>query len=343
MEEFKVLLDQYMKRTGVDALAEACGISQRTLYRYIKGERLPDSIERVRKMADFFCLTPEERKRFTASFKAAYYGEEEYHNLTLVDRLLRNLNGLKEIPEADLSFSDKVLSLPADTIPLNDGETLMQTAKAIIFKEASNEKGKIRLHLDAESSFISEVLKPASTKGIRIEHVNPLHTASGSRNILEFLNDILPVVVNSENYSIYTYYEKEVSLSDERLSSLIITSEYAILANRYLTSGILFSSREMIEYCKDMFRTFKSASTEFFNTISSDTLNDSFFAQMASTAVTPTRDFHNGICMTPYLTEEMIRKYIRLERAKDVIPLLAFHVSNMKNYYSGQCSSGTEI
>lgn len=81
MSEFSELLSQHIHNKNIKTypLAQYCGLDRSNMYKIIKGQRKPTSIEMVANMCRFMQLSPNETKEMQEAYMITLIGPENYY------------------------------------------------------------------------------------------------------------------------------------------------------------------------------------------------------------------------------------------------------------------------
>lgn len=81
MPDFATLLSEHIHNKNIKtyALAQYCNLDRSNMYKIIKGQRKPSSLEMVEKMCKFMHLSPSEQADMEESYHIALIGRENYY------------------------------------------------------------------------------------------------------------------------------------------------------------------------------------------------------------------------------------------------------------------------
>ena len=81
MLDFATLLSTHIHNKDVKtyALAQFCGIDRANMYKIIKGQRKPTSLEMVHNICKFMRLSPTEQFEMEEAYRIALIGSENYY------------------------------------------------------------------------------------------------------------------------------------------------------------------------------------------------------------------------------------------------------------------------
>lgn len=275
MTPFSSLLEIYMKEKDIRtySIAQFCGIDRSNMYKIINGKRNPSSEEIVEKIAEYMRLKPMERNHLLEVYQITVMGYDTYHRRKSVQDFLMYFSRH--------TLESKGKSLRQEYVTVNVDEQNLLLRQGIVAKDRQLKKliysvlnieiqktaGKINLLMQPESNHIMDILASAGAqrKNLSIDHIfclsntNEIISDKNDYN-LYCLNNILPMFVQCVcDYRPYCYYENIVSHNNRfnLLSSMILTSEYAILFSMEEEYGMLLSEQDTIQHLKMIFQSLK--------------------------------------------------------------------------------------
>ena len=88
MPDFATLLSEHIHNKNIKtyALAQYCNLDRSNMYKIIKGQRKPSSLEMVEKMCKFMHLSPSEQADMEESYHIALIGRENYYRRKAVQQ-----------------------------------------------------------------------------------------------------------------------------------------------------------------------------------------------------------------------------------------------------------------
>ena len=93
MPDFATLLSEHIHNKNIKtyALAQYCNLDRSNMYKIIKGQRKPSSLEMVEKMCKFMHLSPSEQADMEESYHIALIGRENYYRRKAVQQFFRRI------------------------------------------------------------------------------------------------------------------------------------------------------------------------------------------------------------------------------------------------------------
>lgn len=275
MTPFSSALEFYMKEKDIKtySIAQFCGVDRSNMYKIINGRRNPSSEELVGRIAEYMRLKPKERNYLMESYQITVMGYDTYYRRKSVqDFLLSFSESTLETEERSFSYEYITMNVDEKELRLMNGivakdRHLKNLISSVLNIEIAKPKGKICLLMQPENNHITDILVSAGrgNKDLSIEHIFCLNNTndiiSDKRDYnLWCLKNIIPIFVQSScDYQPYYYYDNIVSHNNKfnLLSSMILTSEYAIVFSMEEKYGMILSGRDTIEYLKVLFYSLK--------------------------------------------------------------------------------------
>ena len=284
MKEFgEILKNVIMQKSSVKDVAQYCNISERTLYRYIKGERKPDSIEVVEKMARFLTMDPRTKTQFIEAFKAMVVGVDVYRKRQMIDAFMKSLIAMKitdKLNERPRIFAKN--SLMEGTMPIYDDRTLQMVIQHILSQRAEETDNNTLYIASGPSNMdIFESLRNTSVHSANIEHIIALSvndSESTAIDSIQYLSHLIPLVVGNSGYRVYSYF-MEANAGGELYMSypeIIIAGQEVLAYSCKSKNGILFNDSKMADFFLANFNELKKGSDPFVHALSSDTLSEDY-------------------------------------------------------------------
>lgn len=275
MTLFSTILSEHLKTKNIrtNPLAQYCGVDRSNMYKIINGKRNPGSEELVHKIADFIRLTPTERREILEAYEITITGYETYYRRRNVQDFISNFSIKKEDPCDISSYFSSTLDYSqfTDKLSINGKAKLNHTLFGVLALEAQKEHGHIKLLFQPDSDDFMDIIAAISKnkQNLKIDHIiclnNTDNITSDKRDYnLCCLQKILPMYYTCLcDYTPFCYYDSINSHNSNfnLLSSLIITSEYAITFSPQLQYGILFTSKNTLQKFCSIFDELKADTT----------------------------------------------------------------------------------
>ena len=262
---FSKILSEYIKSKNIktNLLAQYCGVDRSNMYKLISGKRNPGSEELVHKMADYMRLSPTETREILEAYRITVTGYETYYRRKTIQDFIGNFSNEADDITDISSFFSTALNPDhfSDKLPISGNTKLYHTIYTIIGLESKKEHGHIKLLFQPDSDDFMEVVASISKNktNLKIDHIiclNNTDTITTDKRDYNLccLQKIIPMYNSCLcDYTPFCYYDNIDSHNSNfnLLSSLVITSEYAITFSPQIKYGILFT-------CSDTLRKFHS-------------------------------------------------------------------------------------
>lgn len=324
MTPFSTVLEFYMKEKDIRtySIAQFCGIDRSNMYKLINGKRNPASEEIVGRISEYMRLKPMEKKRLMEAYQITVMGYDAYHRRKSVQDFLNSFPvtvpepGTEPFWGEDIIVNEQDLSSVRGTV-MKD-RRLKHLISSVLHIEAKKQTGKIELLMQPEDNNIMDMLLYAGVKrtNLEIEHIfclnNTNDIVSEKRDYnLYCLHNILPMFIQGAcTYQPYCYYDNIVSHNSRFnfLSSMILTSEYAIVFSMEGKYGMLLSEEDTIQHLHILFQSLKEDTSMIACKLNSIEKQLNKFGNI---------DFlHKGIsfqpesCLIPMIPTEFLGKYL---------------------------------
>lgn len=275
MTLFSTILSEHIKTKNIriHQLAQYCGVDRSNMYKIINGKRNPGSEELVQKIADFMRLTPTERRELLEAYEITITGYETYYRRKNVQDFISNFSMRKEETFDSSPYFSSTLDYSqfTDTLSINGKTKLNHALYGILALESQKKDRHIKLLFQPDSDDFMDILASISKnkKNLKIDHIiclnNTDNITSDKRDYnLSCLQKIIPMYNTCLcDYTPFCYYDSINSHNSNfnLLSSLIITSEYAITFSPQLQYGILFTSKSTLQKFCSIFDELKAETT----------------------------------------------------------------------------------
>lgn len=272
---FSKILSEYIKSKNIktNLLAQYCGVDRSNMYKLISGKRNPGSEELVHKMADYMRLTPTECRELVEAYRITVTGYETYYRRKTIQDFIGNFSGkMDDIADISSFFSNDLNPEQfSDNRSISGRTKLYHTIYTIMALESQKEHGHIKLLFQPDSDDFMEILASISKNkpNLKIDHIICLNNTdkitSDKRDYnLCCLQKIIPMYYTCLcDYTPFCYYDSINSHNSNfnLLSSLVITSEYAITFSPQLKYGILFICKNTLQKFQSIFDDLKAETT----------------------------------------------------------------------------------
>lgn len=350
MSEFSDLLSHYVHTKDVKtyALAQYCGLDRSNMYKIISGKRKPTSLDMVNNICKFLHLMPAEEAELKEAYQIVLLGRDNYYRRKDVLKFFSEFTLTQAASSSLLSGKETFLApeiSDGNTVLLNTKHEVNHAIFHIISPELGSQKGHLRLLIQPDFDYLMTFLTAESgqSSNIKIDHIiclnNDSKTTHSHKNYnLNCLNHVLPLYGSNPLYNCYYYYDNIASRTENiaLFPYVIITGKYACLLSSDLQRGSLTSDPGSIHMYKTIFDNYMERLTPLLNRI------NNIFAQLEYTSSLmpehgPAYSFQMTPCLTPFLTQRFMEKYIATD-----IPDRAFFIEKFRAYVQELSSANTQ-
>ena len=336
MSEFSELLTHYIHSKDIKtyALAQYCGLDRSNMYKIISGKRNAPSGEIVNRICKFLHLLPAEENELQEAYQIALVGEDNYYRRKEVIKFF------SEFSLTQSSFLRRTTPLSnrlnsESVVLLNTRHEINHALSHIIFSELTNTNGHLRFLFQPDYDYLISFLraKNGSIPKARIDHIiclnNDSRTTHSQKNYnLNCLKQVLPLYGTNPQYNCFYYYDNIADKTDgiAMFPYIVITGKYACLLSPDIQKGYLTSEPSAIDMFKNIFDKYRDRLPQLLSRV------NNIFAQLEyMNSLNPTNEtgyfFQMTPCLTPYITPEMVEKYIVQE-----LPDRAFFIEKFKEH-----------
>ncbi len=324
MTPFSSILEFYMKEKSIKtySIAQFCEMDRSNMYKIINGKRNPPSEEIVEKIAEYMRLMPTERSRLMEAYQITIMGYHTYHRRKSVQDFLVSFCAdyakpeEKQIWQECVTVNEQELILWQGTVVKD--QQLKHLISSVLNIEAQRMGGRICLIMQPEDNPIMDLLVSAGIRSANlcIEHIfclsntNDIVSEKKDYN-LYCLKNILPMFIQCVcSYQPYCYYDNIVSHNTRfnLLSSMLLTSEYAIIFSMEEDYGMLLSDKDTVQHLHRLFQSLKDDTS-----LMADKVN-SLERQLTAFETVNFSDkgvgFQPEACLLPVIPTAFLEKYL---------------------------------
>lgn len=341
MLDFATLLSTHIHNKDVKtyALAQFCGIDRANMYKIIKGQRKPTSLEMVHNICKFMRLSPTEQFEMEEAYRIALIGSENYYRRKAVLRFFEEFR----LPIFRLP-STPPTELPNDTeniILLNSQHEVNRSLFYTISSELKRQDGRIDLLIQPDSEFLMNILATGDydSSSVKIRHIiclNNTQTVTSSRQNynLNSLKQIIPLYSNHYQYDCYYYYDNVDSVTNafSLFPYAVITPKCVYLLTADMQSGLTTTDSESLRFFSCLYEQYWRNSSPLLHP-SNNLYVQLEYAQGTIQPPNHSYSFQMLPCLTPFLTIEFLEKYIlkTLPERKKLILSLQKYVEKLRD------------
>lgn len=328
MTPFSTVLGCLIKEKNIKtyAIAQYCGIDRSNMYKILNGKRNPPSEEVVNRMAEYMRLMAVEQKRLLEAYQVTTMGADTYYRRKSVENFLTSFS-LEECNMRESSLEQEYMTIAVDEQifqgrgTLVRGRQLQYLISSVLNVEMQKGDGKISLIMQPDNDYVMDILFLAGVKKdyLKMEHIfclsNTNEVSSEKKDYnLECLRKILPMFVQCKcSYKPYCYYDNIASRNSifNLLSSLIITSDYAVAFSAEENYGLLLTGENTIQYLQTLFENLKQ------DTVLMACKMDTLERQMERFASVNINSggvgFQADACLVPLMSPELLNGFLKEE------------------------------
>ena len=318
MPDFATLLSEHIHNKNIKtyALAQYCNLDRSNMYKIIKGQRKPSSLEMVEKMCKFMHLSPSEQADMEESYHIALIGRENYYRRKAVQQFFEKFR----IPTLQLPATS-----PSNASDYADNATLLhshleinRSLLYIIASELKKSGGKISLLIQPDYTFLMNILTAGdyASSSVDIDHIiclnNNQNVSFARQNYnLNCLRNILPLYSNHYQYNCYYYYDDidAVTSAFALFPYAVITTEYACLISSDMQSGFITKDPESLKLFSYLFSQYLAQTTPLLRPVT-DLGGQIQYVENTMQNITEGYFFQMLPCLTRFLTRDMLETYI---------------------------------
>lgn len=336
MSDFSQLLSYHIHSKDIKtyALAQYCGLDRSNMYKIINGKRKPSSREMVIKICKFMQLSPIEQREMEQAYEITLIGHETYYRRKAVIDFFNNFRLSKLNLSVSSELSAEIL-FENESITLNTMAEVNRSLLYIISSEVKKSNGTIDLLVQPDCDFLMNILAAENydCSQTTIRHIICLDNST-SESIaypnynLHCLEKVLPLYGNVDKYNCYYYYEHIDSKCSKftLFPYIVITSQFACLLSGDMQHGFLTNDPDSLNLFRDIFHQYLSMASPLLRPIN-DINEQLLYLNDMIHVVRSGYSFQMVPCLTPYLTHDILDKYIIQE-----LPNRSEFIQAMDNY-----------
>lgn len=270
---FSKHLKQYLKEHGITVaeLAAEIGMDRVTVYRYIKGDRIPSEIKIVELMLDALRMRSTERIEVLEKYERVQMGDQIIDSYKYVEKLMNDLNKISQNSNEKEQTWQKFVKMPLEDeiISLTSAKDIEMCAAAFfenIVKTGQENRNVSILMQPTYETLQKLMVSSFSDKNVKVEQIICLEQSSQDnyRN-LEVFRQLLPTCFSNMDYQVRYYY----SLLPEHINEMswmpnMILTDVGVLQFDYrMEKGIFVRNKIYLENMKSQYINFQKHSSAF--------------------------------------------------------------------------------
>lgn len=346
MSAFSDMLSNYIEQKNIKvySLVKYCELDRSTMYKIISGKRNPPSLEVLRKMADFMCLTPSEYQKLRDAWEITRIGPEIYYRRKSVEKFICQFPDqlpaemIPQIPMPEMDFGDS----GSDCVALAAGQHINYHVHQMLLMESTRPMGRIGLLLQPDYHFLFNLLPSLQPVGnLQIDHLiclsnEPTFTEDHQLLILKYLHEIFPLYMTSLDYTLLYYYDRIQSHFHNMnlFPCMILTSSSALICTSDYQTGLFFRTKDTVNVLWNLYNSYLEKCTRVFRPSQITAENpenalqlmfDSSFDENILYGIQP------EACLTPFFTGKLLRDIFNYDLPNAESILLTAEHSFLKN------------
>lgn len=329
MKQIDKLLRKYIKRSGytIYGIAKTSGVNRSTLQKILLENRKPSRIL-IDRLMPFLNLSPEEESEILSIMEIMNTGETLYHQRLYIRKLLEHTS-------YTLCGSYADTTLPPSDADITNGEPYQKSqffhgqpaVENLIHKwikqECLKAAPQVQIHLPGDSVLLHSILLHTmhgcpDYQKLTIRHLTYFFKIKNSNKLaaenLKILYNIIPFIANTTlNYHAYYYYHDTYFMTQHILTAFtyyITGSGWSILLSSDYTTALFFDSPDTSLYLNELFDT-ELLQARPLAAVCTNPESISPIHIQASSADFGYAFLEFQPCLAPYLTDDLIRRYIR--------------------------------
>lgn len=248
MKTFSEYLSAYVAgcRISWQKAAQLCGVNRTLLSRYACGKRLPENMDKVKKIAKGLEMSPQQTEEFKILYQISKSGSQQYKALNLISQIFSGQN----ICHFSMPVRRKLRN-GWQEVRMRRIYGQEEICEAATWLAAKSSMLRIQTGTMEKGSLLFSILADA---GCRIEHIVQVGYGNHGKTAAEELEKLLPFLFCGKKYQVYCDYQwfreecryvtaMHIMLGDQGL--LLISEDF--------TRGIYTSQPEYREYYEKMY------------------------------------------------------------------------------------------
>lgn len=332
MKTFSEILCEYVdkKDVNVQKLAEYCGLDRSTIYKFLRGSRVPNSADTVERIARYLMLDKGEKQALEEAYSISTVGAYRFYVRRKIREGLKNLScvrlsaGYPLTETADTSVEEPS-AFPTDAsdaaIPVNNTYEMQRWLHRVLSYCFSRNNREVRIISPYDQNIILDMIFPYLDADHVVKHIFPMKSRTNdagsdeSKIGLNFDNffAIIPFSMFNANYYPFYYYTKASSVD------CLIHHPFMISCDRVtitfagdFSRGIVYTSPELSRYYNHIFREQLSLCNKLYEPIQEtsnlmDLIRD--YSSMHQTGVLEAA-YQLDPCLIPLIDRYYLDKYI---------------------------------
>lgn len=201
MKTFSKYLSDYVADCQISwqKTAQLCGMDRTLLSRYASGKRLPENINKVKKIAKGLSMTEQQTEEFKILYQISKGGEPIYKALNLISQIFYGQNVAPfSMP---VRRQSQYIWQETQAQRLHGAEEICDAAAWLVNKSSLL---RIQMGTIEKDSYLFPILAAANC---RIEHILQIDCGNQRKTVVEEFERLIPFLNRGKEYQIYCYYQ----------------------------------------------------------------------------------------------------------------------------------------
>lgn len=317
MSEFSDVLEYHIMMCGLteNYLAKITGFSRSYIAKLKNGQRISPDMDKMTALFEVLNLTSAEYAVLWDLYLKERMGKENYY---LNKEILSFISSFHMTSNIDIQMD---VSLQIPDVRLVSGRTDVEyITKMIINKEASKEKGHLRVLMQGENDRILESIKNAlkMNGNFEVEHLVCMEKMTDKNDYqnIHLLQALIPLILCRQNYGYRIYYHYDnISAHFSSFSWIpycIITEDYYIGMDVSFEHSIICKDKDIRNCMADMFDRMTDGCRQLYQPIDSDVHMVNYYSRLDIIADNMYTMAYQP-CMGILEVEDLFDKYAREE------------------------------
>ena len=273
MSEFSSCLNDIKEERGITSalIAQVMEVDVSVIYRWVKGERLPNSYDKVKMLAEKLKLSHSERIRLKEAYEISSIGEVKYKSFKKIEEFINVLQKRKaeyEIYSSSQAFMGihQYRELP-DEVILNNNLEILQCIQNVLDYMQIQKNKHIYIKLQKNMSEISMMIKMFLSKvqGAYIEQIVSVPDDINDLSLfyLDMLKNATDIIAQKNDVRVY-YGDKKRHMMGTT-GNCIFSEDFLIQFDDEMSYGMITTDKTAIEFEKNNYNIFKESCFVLYN------------------------------------------------------------------------------
>lgn len=328
MKSFSELLYAFVrdKKVNIQAMAEYCGLDRTTIYKFIKGSRVPASEEIVDRIIQYLMLDGIESQRLKDAYTISNIGAYRFQSRKRIKEGLEKISSINLESIHPASFpaeplDTQMVAIADETIPIHNGVEMKCWLHKVLSVCFSNNNKEVRLISLCNPRKILDLVLPYMDSRHIVKHVFSMRARTNREDISERSTDsdidvffgIISFGMLNNGYYPYYFYTNSKNNDSFGFHTFMISCEtVTITFSEDLTHGIVYFGKEFSKYFYYEFEHRNMLSYKLFESIQESTnmidlIHDYLLARENGQLEAV---YQLDPWLIPFISDQLLEKYI---------------------------------